>query len=168
MVVVEIGSGDISATGRKRTGSNTTRALRKVELTDFLATCSLPDVHGWRWSSFSGNNCGSVSADVDGQDVISVEGLVCVLMLRAHFSSLATIEGLLASGCIHDDTKGGNHVQSLALSGVSPTQITCKVIVRFFTVCTLTDSAGSRQLCSHRHARSRILARGLPCLPLYR
>ena len=133
MIVVKIRSGDIAATGRKRAGSNTTRALRKVELTDLFAAGSSPDVHSWRWSSFSSNNFGSVSADVDGQDVISVEGLVLVLVLRAHFCCLATVEGLLASGGIHDDTKGGNHVQSLALSGVPTTQITCKVIVRFFS-----------------------------------
>ena len=132
MVVVEISSGDIAATGRKRTGSHTTRALRKVELTNLFATGSLPDVHGWRWSSFSSHDCGSVSADVDGQDIISVEGLVLVLVLRTHFSSLTTIEGLLTSGCIHDDTQGGNHVQSFALSSVPSAQISRKFSVRFF------------------------------------
>ena len=134
MVVVKICSGDIAATGRKRTGSYTTRALRQVELTNLLATGSLPNMHGWRRSSFSSHDSGSVSTNVDRQDIISVEWLFSVLVLRAHFSSQATIERLLTSGCIHDDTQGGNHVQSFALSGVPPTQITCKVSVRFFSV----------------------------------
>ena len=128
-------------------------------------------MHGRRWSSLSSHNRGSVSADVDGQDVISVEGLVLVLVLRAHLRFLAAIKGLLASVGIHDDTQGGNHVQSLALSGVPPAQFTCKSqrqILLEDAESTLTDFTGSRQPCSHRHARSRILAREPPCLPLYR
>ena len=82
-------------------------------------------MHGRRWSSFSGNDCGSVSTDVDGQDIISVEGLVLVFVFRAHFRSLSTIKGLLTSGCIHDYAQCGNHVQSLALGGVPPVKITC-------------------------------------------
>ena len=84
-------------------------------------------MHGRRWSSLSGNDRGSVSADVDGQDIISVEGLVLVLVLRAHFRFLSTIKGLCTSVSIHDDTQGGNHVQSLALGGVPSTQITCSL-----------------------------------------
>ena len=45
--------------------------------------------------------------------------LVCVLVLRAHRCNfLATIKLLLAGVGVHDDSQGGNHVDSLAFGSV--------------------------------------------------
>ena len=45
--------------------------------------------------------------------------LVCVLVLRAHRGDfLATIELLLAAVGVHNDSQGGDHVDSLAFGSV--------------------------------------------------
>lgn len=61
----------------------------------------------------------SISADIDGENVVSVEGLVRVLVLGSHLSLLATVELLLTSAGVHNDTHGSDHVQSLAICGVA-------------------------------------------------
>ena len=60
----------------------------------------------------------SVRTDVDREDVVSVEGLLSVLMLRTHCGLLASIEPLLAGVSVHDDAQSGNHVDSFALGSV--------------------------------------------------
>ena len=47
-----------------------------------------------------------------------MEGLLLILVLWAHRGFLTAIKLLLASLSVHDDSQGGDHVDSLALGSV--------------------------------------------------
>ena len=71
-------------------------------------------------TSLTSHNRLSVGADINGQDIISVEWLLCsILVLRSHITLLSTIELLFAGASIHDDAQSGNHIRGFTLRGVS-------------------------------------------------
>ena len=72
----------------------------------------------WAGARLSRDNSLAISADIHRKDVISVEVLIGVVMLSCHLGLLATVEGLLSSGCIHDDAHCRNHVDCFAVGRV--------------------------------------------------
>lgn len=74
---------------------------------------------------FTSDHSLSVGADVNGEDVVPVEGLVCsILVLGSHRYFASAVEALLASTGVHDDSQGGDHVHSLALARVPQVLLT--------------------------------------------
>ena len=120
MVVREVHSGHVAVAWGDRAGSNTTRAWLVGELANLLASRWVPDVAGGRGARLSRHNSLSIGANVDGQNVVSVEGLVRVAMLGAHLDLLATVELLVSRLRVHYDTEGCNHVDGLTLRRVIP------------------------------------------------
>ena len=73
---------------------------------------------GWGGTRLTSHDSLSVSANIDGQDVISVEWLFRVLVLGTHLRRFTTIERLLASVSVHDNTQSSNHVYGFAFGRV--------------------------------------------------
>ena len=114
MVVRQVSSGHISTASRERASCDTSGALGQVELTNHLSRLCGPHVNSRGRARLSSHNSLSVCADVDRQDVVSMVRLLRVLVLGSHSSLLATVELLLASIGIHNNTESSNHVDSLA------------------------------------------------------
>lgn len=165
VVVREIDSGNVASARRKGAGSDAARSSLKVELADLLAVLSVPHMDSRAWSGLASDDGLSVSADVDGEDVVSVEGLVRVLVLSDHLCLLTSIELLLTSRGVHNNTHSSNHVQSFALGGVAPIknrENKMDVKSRWFDRA-LTSFAGSQKHGSRKRVPLRSLPLGLPC-----
>jgi hypothetical protein len=119
---MQVNASHVSAARGQGDGRNAARALGAGELADFLASIDLPDVDGGLATDLTSHDGLSVRTDVKRSNIVSVE-LECLLVvvLTLMLDLLASVELLLASGGVHDYSKGGNHESCASISRVAPT-----------------------------------------------
>jgi hypothetical protein len=120
VVVGEVRSGHVATAWGDAAGSNTTRSSLKSELANLLSCSGGPDVNSGRGSSLTSDDGLSIGADVNGEDIVSVEWLIGVSVLATLLGLQTSVELLRVVGSVHDDAESGYHEDCFAFRGVSP------------------------------------------------
>lgn len=115
VVVVQVNTGHISFARRDRNSSNAARSLGQSELGDLFRGRGVPDVNGGALSSLASHNKFAIDTDIKRNDIVSVEFGVVSFAFGSCLDLLSTVEFLSTCFGLHNNTKGGNHIDGLSL-----------------------------------------------------
>ena len=115
MLVVEIGSADpaISIHGA---GLDTTGTLCNLDALSLLTSAGIPGEDGGLRADLTGDGGGACGVQTEAHNVICVMVLVIGHVLGGRLNLTTTEEFLGVAILVQDNTKGGSHVDSLALT----------------------------------------------------